>query len=142
MARTSVSLDTHFTPDEAWDRASDLSRYGDWLLLHDGWRGEVPDTIGVGTSVTSVVSVKGMRNRIAWTVNEFDEPRRVSLLGDGVGGTKITLSLEIRPAGKGASVQLDVDFSGPLVAGPIGFGVSRALKGDIKKSLERFDKLS
>ncbi|MCW4355964.1 SRPBCC family protein [Hoyosella sp. YIM 151337] len=141
MASTSVSLNTHFTPGEAWDRASDLSRFSEWLMLHDGWRGDLPETIGEGTVVTSVVSVKGMRNRIEWTVTEFSEPRRVALKGDGVGGTRVKLALSITPAGAGSAVELDVDFSGPLVAGPIGFGVSRALKGDIKKSLERFDKM-
>lgn len=142
MASTEVSLKTHFTPEEAWERASNLSRFGEWLTLHDGWRGELPESIGEGTVVTSVVSVKGMRNRIEWTVTEFSAPRRVALAGEGVGGTKVALSLEITPAGAGSSVELDVDFSGPLVAGPIGFGVSRALKGDIKKSLERFDKMA
>ncbi|MBB3039317.1 type II toxin-antitoxin system Rv0910 family toxin [Hoyosella altamirensis] len=142
MASTTVSLKTHFTPGEAWARASDLSRFGEWLTLHDGWRGELPAEIGEGTAVTSVVSVKGMRNRIDWKVTEYAAPRRVALSGEGVGGTKVSLALEIGSSGDGSTVELDVDFTGPLVAGPIGFGVSRALKGDIKKSLERFDKLS
>ncbi|MBD8505765.1 SRPBCC family protein [Hoyosella sp. G463] len=139
MARTNDSLDTHFTPQEAWERASDLSRYGDWLLLHDGWRGELPEQPGTGTTATSVISVKGMRNRIEWTVEEYDAPRRVALSGHGVGGTKVVLALEVAPAGAGSRVELDVQFSGPLVAGPVGFGVSKALKGDLRKSLEKFD---
>lgn len=142
MAKTTASLDLSVTPQQAWERASDLSRYDQWLTIHDGWRGELPENIGEGTVMSSVVSVKGMRNRIEWTILTYDEPRKIVLTGAGVGGTKVSLTMSIGESKKGSSIELDAEFTGAMVAGPIGFAVSRALKGDIKKSLEQFSHLS
>ena len=41
MAKTSDSVSVALSPEEAFAAASDLSRFDDWLILHDGWRGDV-----------------------------------------------------------------------------------------------------
>ncbi len=136
---TTLKVTEKFTlsPQAAWDRASDLSRFDQWLTIHDGWRGELPGTLGEGLQLTSVISVRGMRNRIDWTLEEYRPIERIRLSGDGKGGTKVAMTLTIAPEGDGASVTMDVDFSNPMARGPIGSAVGRSLKGDIKKSMAR-----
>jgi carbon monoxide dehydrogenase subunit G len=141
MARAQVSMEISFTPDEAWELASDLSKYEQWLTLHEGWRSELPAEIAEGAKVTSVVSVKGFRNRVDWTLTEYNPPRSIKLVGNGKGGVKVGLDLTIESAKKGSLVSMDVEVSGGMVVGPVGLGVARALKGDIKKSLENLAKL-
>ncbi|MGH3519899.1 MAG: type II toxin-antitoxin system Rv0910 family toxin [Haloechinothrix sp.] len=137
MAKFSESARVQASPDKAWATASDLSRLGEWMAMHEAWRSVVPSEITEGTMLTSVVSIKGLRNRITWRVASFDPPRSIVLSGDGVGGTKVTIEMGIRPDGAGSLVDLDIEFSGKLVFGPVGVTIKRALKGDVRSSIEK-----
>jgi hypothetical protein len=138
MAKVSVEASMPVTPDAAWATASDLARFGEWLTLHDGWRGELPAEIATGSRLTSVVTVKGLRNRIDWTVRTFDPPTLITLAGDGKGGVKVSLALTVRPDPRGSTFAIDAEFTAPGLFGPIGSAVGRTLKGDLKNSLAKF----
>ena len=86
MAKLSVSVDVPLAPEEAWQYASDLSRYKEWLTIHRVWRSALPETLDRGTEVESIVEVKGMPNRIKWTIVNFKPPQSMTLDGVGVGG--------------------------------------------------------
>lgn len=83
-----------------WDRVSDLSELGDWLVMHEGWRSELPDELGEGSQVVGVARAKGFRNRVTWTVTKWDPPHEVVMSGSGKGGTKYAVSLTVRPTGE------------------------------------------
>ena len=141
MAKLSVSVDVPLPPEEAWQHASDLSRYRDWLTVHRVWRSKLPETLEKGTVVESILEVKGMPNRIRWTIVHFKPPESMTLNGIGVGGVKVKLLGKVRPqdADPGASVvTLDVHLGGPALFGPIGMLVAGALRSDIQESLDRF----
>ncbi len=72
MAKLELSRSLSMTPEDAWEHVSDFSTLGDWLKMHQGWRGELPDELEVGTTLVGVAGVKGMRNRVTWTVKELD----------------------------------------------------------------------
>lgn len=141
MAKLSVSVDVPLSPEEAWACASDLSRYKEWLSIHRVWRTPLPDTLEKGTVIDSIVEVKGMMNRVRWTIVHFKAPEAMTLNGDGKGGVKIKLIGKVKPATTGATVQFDVHLGGPALFGPIGMLVAGALKGDINESLQRFKTL-
>jgi hypothetical protein len=124
-------------PQTAWATASDLNRFGEWLALHEGWRGEVPSEIKPGTVLTSVVSVKGLRNRITWSVISYDPPNGIALAGEGKAGVKASLELKLTAAGSGATGELDVEFTGPGMFGPISAAVGKTLRGDLQSSLDK-----
>lgn len=145
MAKVSASVEVPLSPQEAWEHASDLSRYKEWLTIHRVWRSKLPETLDKGTVVESIVEVKGMHNRIKWTIVNFKPPESMTLDGVGVGGVKVKLIGKVRPdmkdgaAGKEISVvSLDVHLGGPALFGPIGMIVAASLKGDIEASLDRF----
>ena len=109
----------------------------------------MPDTIDKGTVVESIVEVKGMPNRIRWTIVHFKPPESMTLNGVGAGGVKVKLIGKVRPgaiAGTGPAVAsepatvltLDIHLGGPALFGPIGMIVAAALRGDIEASLDRF----
>lgn len=133
-----LDVDAH----TAWAIVSDLSRFDEWLELHEGWRSEVPDELAVGTELTSVVAVKGMRNRVTWSVVELDPPHHIALRGDGKGGTKVALRLGTSAEGSGSRVELEAEFSNPALRGPLGSVASRSLKGELERSLERLAALA
>ncbi|WP_305094127.1 SRPBCC family protein [Prescottella sp. R16] len=138
MAKLKVSVDVPMSPDDAWNRASDLTGFDEWLSIHEAWRSELPDELRAGTTVSSIVSVKGLRNRVAWTLKKYDPPRSLVLKGDGKGGVKLGLVLGVEPVDVGARVVLDIELGGAPLFGPIGSGVARALRGDIESSLQKF----
>ncbi|MCW2659463.1 MAG: hypothetical protein JWP83_615 [Mycobacterium sp.] len=138
MAKLSGSIDVPLPPEVAWKHASDLSRYKDWLTIHRVWRSTLPDDIEKGTVVESIVEVKGMYNRIRWTVVRYKPPEGMTLNGDGVGGVKVKLMAKVRPADEGSTVGFDVHLGGPALFGPIGMIVAAALRSDIKQSLQNF----
>jgi carbon monoxide dehydrogenase subunit G len=135
MAKLSVSVDVPLLPEAAWACASDLSRYKEWLTIHRVWRTKPPEKLEKGTVVESIVEVKGMANRIKWTIVNFKPPEAMTLDGDGRGGVKVKLIGKVKPSGDGSTVTFDVHLGGPALFGPIGMVVAGALKGDIRESL-------
>ena len=145
MAKVSVSVDVPLSPEAAWQHASDLSRYKEWLTIHRVWRSKLPENLDKGTVIESIVEVKGLASRIKWTIVNFRPPETMTLDGVGVGGVKIKLIGKVRQSDKvtntgGAAsvVTMDVHLGGPALFGPIGMVVAAALRGDIQASLNNF----
>ncbi|WIM85958.1 SRPBCC family protein [Candidatus Mycobacterium wuenschmannii] len=138
MAKLSGSIDVPLSPEQAWEAASDLSRYKEWLTIHRVWRSKLPDTLEKGTVIESILEVKGMANRITWTIVHYKPPESMTLNGVGVGGVKVKLLAKVKPKGDQSVVSFDVHLGGPALFGPIGMIVAAALKGDINESLRKF----
>ncbi|WP_197373118.1 type II toxin-antitoxin system Rv0910 family toxin [Mycolicibacterium baixiangningiae] len=142
MAKLSVSVDVPLPPEKAWECASDLSRYREWLSIHRVWRSKLPETLDKGAEIDSIVEVMGMPNRVHWTIVHYKPPQAMTLNGDGKGGVKVKLMGKVKPAetgdGAGSTVTFDVHLGGPALFGPIGMVVASALRSDIRESLERF----
>jgi hypothetical protein len=138
MAKLSVSIDVPLPPEQAWAHASNLSRYKEWLSIHRVWRSKLPEQLEKGTVIESIVEVKGMANRIRWTIVHYKPPEAMTLDGNGVGGVKVKLSAKVKPKDDNAVVSLDVHLGGPALFGPIGMIVAAALKSDIRESLRKF----
>jgi hypothetical protein len=63
MAKLSVSVDVPLPPEKAWECASDLSRYKEWLTIHRVCRSNLPETLEKGDQIDSIVEVEGIPNR-------------------------------------------------------------------------------
>jgi carbon monoxide dehydrogenase subunit G len=138
MAKLSGSIDVPLSADKAWQDASDLSRFKEWLTIHRVWRSKLPDQLEKGTVIDSIVEVKGMPNRITWTIVNYKPPQTMTLNGVGVGGVKVKLIAKVKPNGEQSVVSFDVHLGGPALFGPIGMIVAAALKSDINESLRKF----
>lgn len=136
MASVDVSVTSKLSADKAWALASDLGRFDEWLTIFGGWRSPVPDVIAKGTTVSSLIKMKGFRNTIHWTVTNYDAPRRIEMCGKGFGGVQISLRTEVVEDGPGTTFHLLADLSGSILNGPVGSLVARVIKGDVKRSVE------
>ncbi|OBH58734.1 SRPBCC family protein [Mycobacterium sp. E2479] len=141
MAAVDLTADVPMTPQDMWDRVSDLSDLGEWLILHEGWRGELPDEIAEGTQIVGVARAKGLRNRVTWTVTTWDPPHEVAMSGSGKGGAKYAVTLTVRPTDEGSMLGLRLELGGRALFGPVGSAAARAVKGDVQKSLQNFVEL-
>lgn len=81
MAKLSVSVDVPLSPEKAWEAASDLSRFSEWLSIHRVWRSTLPETLDKGTKIDSIVEVKGMANRVNWTIVNYKPPESMTSTG-------------------------------------------------------------
>jgi carbon monoxide dehydrogenase subunit G len=141
MAKLSVSVDVPVPPEKAWQNASNLSRYKEWLTIHRVWRSALPEQLEKGTVIESIVEVKGMPNRVKWTIVNYKPPEAMTLNGEGTGGVKVKLIAKVKPKAADnhdSVVTLDVHLGGPALFGPIGMIVAAALKSDIRESLNKF----
>jgi|SRR6478672_5966365 hypothetical protein len=136
MALVDVGVSSELSPERAWELASDLRRFDEWLTIFGGWKSEVPSVIDVDTQVTSLIKVKGFRNVIHWRVTRYDEPKEIELVGTGRGGVRITLTMQVEPGdGDGSSFRVIADLSGGLLNTPIGGVVARIIQGDVRRSV-------
>jgi hypothetical protein len=141
MASVELTADTPMSPQEMWDHVSDLSELGDWLVMHEAWRSELPDELSEGVEIVGVARAKGMRNRVTWTTTKWDPPHEVAMSGVGKGGTKYVVGLTVRPTKAGSTLGLRLELGGRALFGPVGSAAARAVKGDVQKSLKNFVEL-
>jgi hypothetical protein len=141
MAAVDMAADVPISPQQMWDHVSDLSNLGDWLVLHEGWRSELPDELSEGTQVVGVARAKGLRNRVTWTVTSWEPPHQVALSGSGKGGAKYAVTLTVQPTQQGSALGLRLELGGRALFGPVGSAAARAVRGDVEKSLKQFVEL-
>ncbi|MGA6161570.1 type II toxin-antitoxin system Rv0910 family toxin [Amycolatopsis magusensis] len=141
MTKVNVSVDLPCTPEKAWATVSDLSRFEEWLTIHQKWSGELPAEIRQGSKVTEVVSVMGMANKIEWTVEEYDEPHSLKISGTGMAGVKVSFTLTVQPQGAGSEADIDAEFTGQMIVGPIGAAVGKSTKGELERSVAKLAEL-
>jgi uncharacterized protein YndB with AHSA1/START domain len=141
MAKLELSHELSLTPEQAWAHVSNLAELGDWLQMHQGWRGEVPEELTPGATLIGVAGAKGMRNRVTWTIQKIEPPALIEITGEGVGGTKYGLRMTVAPVRTGCKFTVRIDMGGRPLFGPIGAAAARAVKGDIERSIKRFEAL-
>jgi Polyketide cyclase / dehydrase and lipid transport len=141
MAAVDMTADVPMSPQDMWDHVADLSNLGDWLVMHEGWRSELPDELSEGAEVVGVARAKGFRNRVTWTVTTWEPPHQVALSGSGKGGAKYAVTLTVRPTNQGSALGLRLELGGRPLFGPVGSAAARAVKGDVEKSLKQFVEL-
>jgi len=141
MAAVDLTADVPMSPQDMWDHVADLSNLGDWLVMHEGWRSELPDELSKGTQVVGVARAKGFRNRVTWTVTTWEPPHQVALSGSGKGGAKYAVTLTVRLTKQGSALGLRLELGGRALFGPVGSAAARAVKGDVEKSLKQFVEL-
>ncbi|SEL83295.1 type II toxin-antitoxin system Rv0910 family toxin [Rhodococcus maanshanensis] len=141
MASVSVSADLPAAPEKTWEALSDLSRWEEWLTIHQSWKSELPTEVALGATFTEVVSVMGMANKIEWTVTEVDAPNLVKIAGTGMAGVTVEFTLKVEPEGAGSTATIDASFKGAMIVGPIGKAVAKNAAADLEASLAKFAEL-
>jgi hypothetical protein len=136
MARVDVSTASDLQPEAAWELASDLRRFDEWMTIFGGWRGEVPSTIEEGTRVSSCIKVKGFRSVVHWRVTHYDEPKSVELQGRAKGGIRLSVALTVAADDPGSVFDLTADLKGGVLSGPVGKLIARVLRSDVRTSVE------
>jgi hypothetical protein len=136
MATVDVSVPSALSPRQAWALASNLNRFAEWLTIFGGWKGAVPDVVAIGTTVSSLIKVKGFGNVIHWQVTGYDVTKRIEMRGSGRGGVHIALTMNIADNRPGSTFHLVAELTGGLLNGRVGSLVARVLESDVRKSVQ------
>jgi hypothetical protein len=138
MAEVHVSQEIAASQEQTWSVFSDLSKFGEWLTIHDKFYGEPPTDLTVGTTFTEQATIMGMSNKIDWTVEAFDAPKSLTIGGKGLAGAQITFVLSLEATGDSScTAKIDAEFVGTMVVGAIGAAVERAANKEVTASLEK-----
>jgi uncharacterized protein YndB with AHSA1/START domain len=129
------------SPEKLWAVVGDPNRFGDWLNMHQKWKGEVPAELKKGDTIVEVVSVMNMPNTISWTVEEYDPGKTVTLSGTGMAGVKISMTAAVSGDETSSTLDLKTSFEGQMLVGAIGAAVEKAGLADLDASLAKLDAL-
>ena len=138
MAKVSVTQEAAASPERAWELASNLSRYGEWLTMHEGYTTDVPTDPKPGDTYKQKVKLMGMPAEIAWRVVTADAPAKLELAGDGPMNVKANNRTTIEPAGTGSRITFEMEFNGPALTGPMAGMVEKQAGSAARESLAKF----
>jgi len=142
MPESHVVTELPCSPEDAWAILSDMSRFEEWMTIHDKWNTEVPEQISVGTKVTEQLTIMGMTNKIEWTVEEYNPPKSLKISGTGLAGAQISFTLSVAAgSGSHAEVKIDAEFTGQMMVGAIGQAVEKNAGIELDKSLAKLKEI-
>lgn len=138
MPKVSVTQEAAVPPERAYALASDLSRYGEWLTMHEGYTTDVPSDPKPGDTYKQKVKLMGMPAEIAWRVVTAEAPSRLELAGDGPMNVKAANRTSIEPSEAGSRITFEMEFNGPALAGPMAGMVEKQAGSAARESLAKF----
>jgi carbon monoxide dehydrogenase subunit G len=138
MPKVTVTQDAAVTPERAWELASNLSRYGEWLTMHEGFTTDVPSDPKAGDTYKQKVKLMGMPAEIAWRVVTAEAPAKLELAGDGPMNVKANNRTMIEPSETGSRITFEMEFNGPALAGPMAGMVEKQAGSAARESLAKF----
>src|SRR3954466_6336349 len=142
MPSVSRSIDVAAPPDAAFALATDPSRFGEWLTIHDGWpQGEPPGTPEQGSSFVQKVKIMGAPADVSWPAQELDGPRLV-MNGAGPMGATLSSTISVEAAGDGSTISYESGFDGGGLQGPMADTVPQAAGAELEKSLNNLKGLA
>jgi uncharacterized protein YndB with AHSA1/START domain len=141
MPKVSVSTGSSAAPEQVWQVLTDLSRTPEWNSMHDGFTGDVPATIDVGTTYKQKVKLMGMPAEMAWRVTDVVAPTELAQSGDGPMGVKAKNRFLIEPAGGGSQITYEMEFAGPALAGPMAAMLEKQAGNSAKQALDKLTAL-
>lgn len=138
MGKVNASIELPSAPDKVWAELSNPNNFEKWLTIHTKWKSDVPAELSKGAQITEVVTMLGMANTIAWTVDEYDAPNRLVISGTGMAGVQITFSLLVEGSAAGSTASIDAEFTGQMIVGALGKAVEKDGKRNLDESLAAF----
>jgi uncharacterized protein YndB with AHSA1/START domain len=136
MASVSATLDVTASAEQVWAVLSDPTRFSSWVDNHEGFVGDPPTEFAPGQSFVQRVRVIGMPADIRWTVDAFEEPRRLGFSGHGPLGIGLKALYLVDGSGSGSTITATTEFSGAAVmavAGQLESEVGASQVASLKK---------
>jgi uncharacterized protein YndB with AHSA1/START domain len=125
-------------PAEVFAYLSDLDNLSEWQMGITSARRTSEGEMGVGATALVARELMGQVIEAPLTVTEYDPPRRLAI-GSEVSGVRVLGTLDLAPAGDGATTGLSfaMEIRGSLLTSFMEPMIAGAAGGDIDASLSR-----
>jgi uncharacterized protein YndB with AHSA1/START domain len=125
-------------PAEVFAYLSDLDNLSEWQMGITSARRTSEGEMGVGATALVARELMGQVIEAPLTVTEYDPPRRLAI-GSEVSGVRVLGTLDLAPAGGGATTDLSfaMEIRGSLLTSFMEPMIAGAAGGDIDASLNR-----
>jgi carbon monoxide dehydrogenase subunit G len=140
MPVISKSADIAAPPEKVWETITDPSRFAEWQTIHVGFSGDTPGALTPGDSFKQKVTIMGMPGEVEWTVDEVDEPSKLTLSGTGPMGTKATAAFVLEGSNGATKLTYDTGFEGAALA-PLGKALEEQSTKAAEDSLQKLSSL-
>jgi hypothetical protein len=141
MPSVTKTIDLSSSADDAFALATDTSRFGEWLTIHDSWPQGEPGAPAQGQQFVQKVKIMGMPADVNWTVDELDGTR-MKMSGAGPMGAQLATTISAEASGEGSTVSYEAEFSGGGIQGPMGDMVAKTAGQELETSLAKLKDLS
>lgn len=124
------------TTDAVWSVVSDLNRFQDWFVMHEGFVTE-PPTVEVGAKFAWKTRLLGMPAQLSWNIEAVEPGRSYTMVGLGNMGIQVTAVTTVDPGDDGTTVTIKLSFAGGIVTGPVSATVEKEVNGKLEDSLSK-----
>ncbi|MFZ1161247.1 type II toxin-antitoxin system Rv0910 family toxin [Mycobacterium sp.] len=142
MGHIEATRELSATPGALWATVTDLANWDKWFTVHEKWLEDPPATLTEGATLTAKIVMLGMANKIEWTINSVEAPRKLVLSGAGMAGVKAQFTFTIDPTESGSQFAVAGDFEGALIKGALGKAVEKDGIKQLDKTLDQLDALA
>jgi carbon monoxide dehydrogenase subunit G len=142
MPSVTKSVELDLPQEDAFQLATDPSRFEEWLTLHRAWPNGAPASTGAGDEFVQQLVIMGMPADVSWKVEHHDAPSRLVLRGAGPMGAQLATTIVAEPSGEVTLISYEAEFSGGGIQGPMGEMVTKKAGEEIETSLEKLKTLA
>jgi uncharacterized protein YndB with AHSA1/START domain len=142
MGHIEATRELSAAPETLWGTVTDLADWDKWFTVHEKWLQDPPATLTEGTKLTAKIVMLGMANKIEWTIDSVEAPRKLVLSGTGMAGVKAQFTFIIEPVESGSRFSVFGDFEGALIKGALGKAVEKDGVKQLGKTLDQLDALA
>jgi len=129
------STDLPVAPEVAWERLTDFTRYGEWNVNHVAFPDGEP-VLGPGAEFSEELQVRGAPGEVNWTVEQYEEHRRLALKGKGPLDIKLQHVFALDPTEGGVKFTNVLEFSSLMR--PMVKAMSKVVDANVAESVARF----
>ncbi|MES9538656.1 SRPBCC family protein [Actinomadura sp. NPDC000600] len=142
MPKATISADLAPAPERIWEVLAELPRMPEWFAMHEKFVTEPPAAASAGAAFKQGVKIMGMPGDVEWTVETADAPNRLEMSGKGPMGITLRTAFTVEASGTGSTVTCDMEFSGGMLAGPLGMSVQKEAAKNTEESLAKLGALA
>ena len=134
IAERSAVFDS--TTDAVWSVVSDLARFPDWFVMHEGFTAN-PPKVEKGARFAQRTRLLGMPAQLSWTIESVEPGRSYTMVGLGTMGIQVTAETTVGSVDGETTVTIKLSFAGGIVTGPISATVEKEVTGKLDDSLAK-----
>lgn len=124
------------TTDAVWSVVSDLARFQDWFVMHEGFTAD-PPKVEEGAKFGQRTRLLGMPAQLSWTIESVEPGHSYTMVALGTMGIQVKAETTVSPVDGDTTVTIKLSFAGGVVTGPIAPTVEKEVTGKLDDSLAK-----